>query len=255
MAIKHLNWAFEIELSAEDGKSVLIALANYADEDGFAWPSQETLARNTGLSERTIRRYILRLEELGYLKRQRRQKGMRRLSDGYTLNMEPDTVSTSEPDSVTGTEPDTMTATEPDTVSREPPVFNPQSQTLPCGQSLASADAPPKPPRKKRNQRPKDELFEVMVEACYHKHHSKLTKSERGRTNTALEELRSIGATPDDLRHAVQRYRTKYAGYDVTPQAITANWTAITSQPIHEQDLDALYPNFSDPAVRERLLR
>lgn len=54
MSISAINWAFGLTI-APGAKLVLIALANYADEAGTCWPSQQKLAEITCLSERAIR--------------------------------------------------------------------------------------------------------------------------------------------------------------------------------------------------------
>jgi hypothetical protein len=62
-----------------------IALATYANsQTGEAWPTQATLARVTGLTERSIRRAVADLEGAGYLIVHTRQYGMRR-SNTYIL--------------------------------------------------------------------------------------------------------------------------------------------------------------------------
>jgi hypothetical protein len=48
-------------------KSVLNALAGYADPDGKAWPKLSTLAQVTGMSERHVRRQLRTLEQAGLL--------------------------------------------------------------------------------------------------------------------------------------------------------------------------------------------
>ena len=47
-------------------KLVLLAIADHQGERG-AWPSEATLARVTGMSERSVRRKVVELVELGEL--------------------------------------------------------------------------------------------------------------------------------------------------------------------------------------------
>src|SRR5471032_3392113 len=49
--------------------SVLLCLANYADDKGRCWPSQERIAQQTEQSVDTVQRRIKKLEELGLLAR------------------------------------------------------------------------------------------------------------------------------------------------------------------------------------------
>jgi hypothetical protein len=53
-------------------KFVLLMIANYADEDGKAWPSITTLARDTALCEKTVRKALKWLVEGGFLARESR---------------------------------------------------------------------------------------------------------------------------------------------------------------------------------------
>lgn len=46
-------------------RAVMMLLSDYADKDGVAWPGNERIARECGLSERTVTRCIAQLIELG----------------------------------------------------------------------------------------------------------------------------------------------------------------------------------------------
>ena len=56
-------------------RMVLIAIANYAGDDGRAWPSQERIAADSGIALRTCKRHIKWLEENGFLTRQTKHLG------------------------------------------------------------------------------------------------------------------------------------------------------------------------------------
>jgi biotin operon repressor len=79
MSIQAVGWALAQNISPSSAKFVLVAIANYADENCRCWPSQQRLANDTSLTERSIRSAIIALEELGYVKRveRRRQDGSR----------------------------------------------------------------------------------------------------------------------------------------------------------------------------------
>lgn len=53
-------WALDLPSSE---KFVLLALADNANDEGECWPSIQTIARKTNLSERTVQRAIIDLEE------------------------------------------------------------------------------------------------------------------------------------------------------------------------------------------------
>ncbi|GHE70107.1 hypothetical protein GCM10019059_32420 [Camelimonas fluminis] len=79
MSIQAVGWALKQKIPSASAKFVLVAIANYADENGRCWPSQQALAADTSLSERSIRNAIHALEELGVIERieRRRQDGSR----------------------------------------------------------------------------------------------------------------------------------------------------------------------------------
>lgn len=66
MSVEAMTWAFKQPLPPGP-KSVLVALANRANEDGFCWPGVDDLERRTGWSARSIRRYLQDLKNLGLI--------------------------------------------------------------------------------------------------------------------------------------------------------------------------------------------
>lgn len=78
MSIQAVAWAIDQKTGSSAGKVVLICLANYADEDGKCWPSQATIAAETELSERSVREWLQKLEEAGFVSREPRRR-----DDGY----------------------------------------------------------------------------------------------------------------------------------------------------------------------------
>ncbi len=70
---------------------VLNALADYADKGGRCWPSQATLAAETGLAVRTIRLVLAELTAAGIIARTHRGNGMGgRATDLIVLHLEGD---------------------------------------------------------------------------------------------------------------------------------------------------------------------
>jgi len=100
-----VTWARKVKAGSPTRKFVLIALAEYADEDGSCYPSQKTIANLTELSVKTVERAIKNLEDQGLLKRERRHRTSdgSRTSDRFYLNvrvsvrLEPLTDTLSEP--------------------------------------------------------------------------------------------------------------------------------------------------------------
>jgi Helix-turn-helix domain len=101
--------AIELRGISATEKLVLILAAQYADEQGKCWPSQATLAAETGLTDRSIRRLLEGLEEKGLIARKQRfSSDGRRLSDIMALQLPglcvrpPRTLATGDPDTESG---------------------------------------------------------------------------------------------------------------------------------------------------------
>lgn len=67
MSVYATGWAKRQDIRNPTAKTVLVAIADYADENGYAWPSQERLARDTAYCARTIRRAIATLAKIGLI--------------------------------------------------------------------------------------------------------------------------------------------------------------------------------------------
>lgn len=71
MSVQAMSWALSQQVvTAAPARHVLLCLANYADQDGkAAFPSAKTLAKDTGLGERTVRYKLDELETAGVIVR------------------------------------------------------------------------------------------------------------------------------------------------------------------------------------------
>lgn len=65
---------------------IMARLADYSNDDGVSYPSVETICRQLGLGESTVRTAIAELEIAGWLRREARRKGNRNTSNLYHLN-------------------------------------------------------------------------------------------------------------------------------------------------------------------------
>jgi hypothetical protein len=88
MSIKVSNWAWQLKLKP-GCKLVLLALADYANDDGICWPSQHALAEKCNMDRSTVINHIKTLCALDLvLKRaSNNEKGYRR-NNQYHLNVE-----------------------------------------------------------------------------------------------------------------------------------------------------------------------
>lgn len=89
MSNKAVAWAFDLEGLTPTQKFLLVALADFADEDNSCFPGQATLAKRVGATRETVSRNLTALEVLGAIRRERRHRGDgTRTSDRFILNLE-----------------------------------------------------------------------------------------------------------------------------------------------------------------------
>lgn len=89
MSFAALDWAWKVRTGNSGRKAVLMALAQFADEDGVCYPGQETLAIHTELSARSVRDHLAQLEADGLLVRTERRwaDSKKRRTDLYQLQI------------------------------------------------------------------------------------------------------------------------------------------------------------------------
>lgn len=71
--------------------------------------------------------------------------------------------------------------------------------------------------------RPRDEIWDALETELG----PVATKSERGKRNQAVKQLRDIGATQDEIQHKCRAYRLRWPGIDITDQALVAHWSKL----------------------------
>ena len=72
MSNEALTWAFSHQIKSGP-KFVLVALADYADEEHSCYPSIEKLHQKTGIAKKTISTHLSALDKLGFFTRERRR--------------------------------------------------------------------------------------------------------------------------------------------------------------------------------------
>lgn len=70
-----MAWAWRTPAYPASAKLVLMALADFADEGGRAWPAVPTLSAKTGVPERTVKYAIGKLRDQGLLTVEQRRRG------------------------------------------------------------------------------------------------------------------------------------------------------------------------------------
>ena len=118
MSIQAVAWAIKQKTGSPIAKCLLMACANYANENGRAWPSQDTLAVDCDMSARTVREWLKVLEEQGLIQRERRSdKRGHRLSDYIILSLPADSSDRAQP---TGSRASSLPADPAGTYKDEP---------------------------------------------------------------------------------------------------------------------------------------
>ena len=88
MSIKLMDVAWGLDM-ASGQKFVLLALCDNAADDGTCFPSIATIARKCSFDERSVRRHILRLEEIGIISRKQRMDATGQRSNIYHIRLSP----------------------------------------------------------------------------------------------------------------------------------------------------------------------
>lgn len=88
MSNEAVSWAFKVDGLTMTQKFVLVALADWADEENSCFPGQKKLAGKTNSSVATVRRALDALEDQGLISRERRtRKSGYRTSDRFFLSV------------------------------------------------------------------------------------------------------------------------------------------------------------------------
>ena len=82
-----MTWAWDLEELDPLPKMVLLALADQANDQGYCWPSQATLAARCSMGERTVRRHLKALQELGLITSEVRSSTSGRRSNVYMVHV------------------------------------------------------------------------------------------------------------------------------------------------------------------------
>jgi helix-turn-helix protein len=153
VSFKVTKWAWSRSESRNGARLVLLALADRADDHGFAWPSIDDLCERTKLSPRAVQKAIANLVELGELEVE--SGGGRRVRNRYTIVPKPrtsDGVTDEYPrpsDGVTDGKPRTSDGVSPEETPHfeaETPHFATETPSFEHGNPVKSAGEPPLEP-------------------------------------------------------------------------------------------------------------
>lgn len=89
VSFKYTSAAWAVKDIPASPRLTLLCLADFANDAGECWPSQDTLADRTGHSTRTVRHNLAFLEQRSLITRRARSTQAKRLSDVITLQLQP----------------------------------------------------------------------------------------------------------------------------------------------------------------------
>jgi DNA-binding transcriptional MocR family regulator len=113
MGYKDREHVASLTLKHPSDKAVLLAIADHHNGQRGAWPSQRLLSQVTGLSTRTIRRALRRLEEAGHVVTEFRFGALGQRSSVYRIVKNQNERSSAKMRASCPPPPDTMSAREP----------------------------------------------------------------------------------------------------------------------------------------------
>ena len=201
------HWLIELGLSDKAFRLYAI-LSKYADNaDGTSYPGRGTLARLMHCHRSSVDRAVEELVTAGCITKQVRVKDGRYTSSLYTVRRIPP----SRTHAATPVAPVQPPPSHPCDIELEPENVEPEN-------TLAATPS-------KVERRVKDDLFEVIAEACGISL-TGITRSARGQLNKAVKELREVGATSDQVKHKAKAYKAQYPNATLTPTALIKHWSS-----------------------------
>ena len=88
MSFQMMTLALKANTGSTGTKFVLLAVANYCDEYGQCYPSQQRLAKDTLMSVRSVRTHLAKLEAQGFITRLKRFENGKALTDIIKIQAE-----------------------------------------------------------------------------------------------------------------------------------------------------------------------
>jgi hypothetical protein len=229
--VQAISWVMDHSRSRLGARLVLLSIANHAHADGTgAYPSKATIGREAGLSPRQVQRLLPELVALGELEvAEGKGPGGAHL---YTL---PDVAGRNgteqgqegrggrQSDSPQGAEGGDKSPGGGDKSAQggETPV-SPEPSTEPSGTEDLAPAARPWIVLGEDGKK-QDLLWEAVMEACGIRP-AEIPGAARGKYNRRVEELRDLGASPDEARR-----RASNAWFKVTPDSLVVRWAELDS--------------------------
>jgi len=91
MSIHVMSWVAAQEIKPSQTKFVLFALADFCNDQGLAWPSVETICAFTSQDDKTVRKALKNLTDMGFISDTTERAGEKRQIKVWKFNL-PDAV-------------------------------------------------------------------------------------------------------------------------------------------------------------------
>lgn len=250
------DWAVDLEIS-DRAFRLYVAICSYETRSGSASVSRSELARRLGCSIDSVDRCVRELEEAGAITVERRQSptGSWIPSIYHVSRSNPSRTGAARVAARLRLGSRTAAATPTEEREREGGTIGGKRESveakhvyrgmkdLSLFQELEASNTYATPlgvaPKGNRGEegecerkeggrsRPQDEIWDALVDALGS---SPETRTERGRWNKAVMELREIGATPQEVAARCAEYRRRWPDIDLTPTALVANWATLATR-------------------------
>lgn len=214
---------------------ILLAIADNANDDGIAWPSQTHLARKVGCARPAANACLKRLADLNLIRKLhplgennpvwvmqlnyeliiQREDPVRKIRGGG-VSEDDRGVSSSMTGGVSQDD------TEPSRNHQEEPTTWRPLRDREKSDSPQPVDNPTATTRRREADPVWDALLAVCAVDAEH-----LTTTARGAANRALKELKAVGATAAQIRASAQVFRKTWPEMRLTPSALVKHWAQL----------------------------
>ena len=174
-------------------KLVLLAIADSANDDGFCWPGQQTIAEKCSLTTRAARKNLATLQEMGLVEAVQRGK---KQTNTYQI-----VIGTTVPVTLQGDRNSSTSSDRNHSSGPQEPSVEPSVKTAPTARVL---------------------IKNALVEAMGWNPKS-VTRSQWGAIEKAAKDLAAVNATPDQIIQRARIYPTKQPG-KLSPSALAKWW-------------------------------
>lgn len=209
-------WALDVDAGTPTNKLVLLVLADRHNKDtGKCCPSISMIAKDTLLSESSVKRSVRALESLGLLKRETRKRSDRsNTTNQYVLN-------------ITGT----ITACHPATGAPLEPEVEPEED-----QDLAKPAAP----------RERNPVWDALQAVTGFEPTTRSEASDFGKTVSELRAVIPKNATPEQIEQAMRarrrQFERRFPGAEFTHRVLRSKWGELAAR----LPATAAYPELPD---------